>query len=167
MYNYTNYTIFFLTELKYRFVYMLINSFIIMAYCIYNINIFLLYFLKPLEYINVDLDFGSYTSILFFLLNDIHLTDLNLIDYIDLELSLDSQYLKYDYYPSFEINSKSAQTLYIFLIEYYILLYGVPILIYQSYLFFSPGIFLFENSNIKKKLFFMFFIIHVFYKYLN
>lgn len=168
MYNYTNYTLFSITELKYRLFHIFINSFIIMAYCIYNINFFLLYFLKPLEYMNIDLDFGSYTSILFFLLNHINLTDSNLIHHAYSEyFSLDSQYSKYDYYPSFEINSESGQVLYLFLIEYYMLLYGVPIFIYQLYLFLSPGIFFFENSNIKKKLFFMFFIIHVFYKYFN
>lgn len=117
MYNYTNFTVFFITEFKYRIFYISLNFIVIITYCLYNINSFLLFFLKPLEYLNLDLDYGSYISIIFFLLDHLNSIDnqLHLLDNIE-NISVDNFYAKFDYFPCFEINSKSGSVLYFFFI---------------------------------------------------
>ena len=166
MYNYTNYTLFFITELKYRFFYILLNFIVIIIYCIVFINDFLLYLLKPLEYSNFDLEYGSFSTILFFLLNNWNDMDVISINEITIKF-FDSTYTKYDYFPSLEINSKSGTTLYICLIEYYLLLYGIPIIMYQFYLFLYPGFFYYENSQMRTKIILIFLIINLIYKYFH
>lgn len=54
MFSFTNYSLFYMTELKYRFFYIFLNIFIISIYSLYYINFFIIMLLKPLESLNLD-----------------------------------------------------------------------------------------------------------------
>lgn len=165
MFSFTNYSLFFLTEIKYRIFYILFSTSLILVYSIVYLNLFLILLLKPLEYLNLDLNLHSLSIFLFDnLLYDFYESDnLNnkIFTYKNGSLNF------FDYFPVFEININNNSLLYFYLILYILILFIIPIFIYHIYVFILPGLFLYELCSIKKKIFFFYIIFYFYIKYFN
>jgi hypothetical protein len=165
MYSYTNQSLFIFTELKYRCYYIIYSLFMLMIYLSYYFNIFLVIFLKPIEYLNLDTNLSFFIS---FLMN------LFTLDVYDLEICEEQKIIStndlvshYDFYPTFEISMKNNFNIYFYILLYFILLLATPILIYQIYIFFLPALYKYEKNFFFFFLFFFLTFTYLFIEYVN
>lgn len=148
MSNITNYSLFFMIELKYRCFYFLLSFFISSFYILFYFNDFLVQLLQPIEYLNLDLNINYLYNFLFYnLYNSFY--DLYMLNSKTLLCSYNEN-LVFDYYPVFEINIHNNNILYLKLFFYLNSIFLFPILLYHFYLFFLPGLYLYEYLIIKK-----------------
>ena len=168
MFSFTNYSIFYITEFKYRFFYIFLNFIIISIYTLYYFNFLILLILKPVDFFAFDFNFVSLVHFLCFHLGysfyDSY--DLN-TDLIVSDSFQEMIHMAHDYYPVFEININSNTFLYLYIFEYFIFLFLFPILLYQIYLFLLPGLYLNEVLLLKKKYMLFLFLFIIFIKYIS
>ena len=168
MFSFTNYSVFYITELKYRLFYIFLNFSIIGAYTIYYFNFFILLLLKPIDFFIFDFHFSSLIHFIGFNLGFNFYDNNNLnTDLIVSDSFREMVDMTYDYYPIFEVNINSNTSLYLYIFQYFIFIFIFPILFYQIYLFFLPGLYVYEVSWLKKKYVFFFFLFFIFTKYIN
>ena len=166
MYSYTNQSLFIFTEFKYRCFYLLYSIFMLIIYFLYYFNTFLVIFLKPIEYLNLDINLSFFIS---FLVNyfTLDVSDFNNFDVLNSIYKNEHFVSYYDFFPTFEIAIKNNLNSYFYILSYFIILLSAPIMIYQIYLFLLPALYQYE----KKKLFIFiwFFItwIFLFIEYFN
>jgi Sec-independent protein secretion pathway component TatC len=158
MHNITNYSVFYIIELKVRLFYFFLSLFINSVYTIVYLTDFLVQFLQPLEYLNMDLNMDSLCNFLLFTLT----ANLN-FDAPLLSSTIVNEVV-FDYYPVFEINMTNNNSLYIGFFIYLNIIYVVPILFYHVYLFITPGLYKYEYKYITRLLC-GYFCICVFYIY--
>ena len=160
MFLFTSYSVFFLTEIRYRFFFLLISSFLVCFYTGTFFNYFLVDFLEPIEYMYLDWSTSFMYKYLFELLKFVNIG-------FSHEVKNQTVYSIHtiinnvsDYYPVFEINISQNTYLYFYLLCYFCISFMIPLFIYHIYLFLVPGLFLYELQFIQffffKFLFFYF-----------
>ena len=112
MFSFTHYSLYYITELRYRIYYIFLNLSIISIYTFIYFNFFVVYFLKPLEYIHLDI---NHQMLLTYLSKYISNFFKNEIIYFYLN---DSVIRPFDYFPIIEININTNTSVFIYLFIY-------------------------------------------------
>ena len=140
MINVTNYSVYFLIELKNRMLYLLVSFLLNGVYILLYINDYLVHFLRPIEYLNLDFTLDMLCNYIISHMRDgIHDSEI-VTPFQEVTSSVISN-SEFDYYPVFEINVSDNSSIYVGFFLYLNLIYMVPLLIYHSYLFVLPGIY--------------------------
>lgn len=158
MFSFTAYSIYYLTEIRYRTFYIFLNCFIINLYTFFYFNFFVMYLLKPLEYINIDLNTTVLAEYLqktvdFIFFNEVVFTTVN-------------NFRPFDFIPLLEININTNTSLYFYIFIYLFFIFTFPVILYQLYLFILPGLFFFEYVSLKKKIYFYILNLYFFFKFI-
>lgn len=158
MFLFTSYSVFFITEIRYRLYFILISFFLLFLYIGTFLNYFLIDVLEPIEYMNLDWSTSFMYKYLF-----------EFIKYINTDIFLSVKHVIVlntyhvtnnvsDHYPVFEVNISQNSYLYFYLLCYLSASFMLPMLMYHIYLFLVPGLFLYELRTAQIRIFqFMFF----------
>ena len=137
MYNISNYSLLFFSEIKYRFYYIILSFWFLFLLCLMFYKELFVYFLLPLE--NSESVFYSNFFISFlepFFYNKC----------INEEIQV-SKSVSYDYYPLVEMIMINEKSFYFYLFFYFLCLFCFPVFLYHLYLFFIPSLFYHEYIN--------------------
>ena len=164
MYNLTNYTILFISEIRNRLFYISLGLLCILLLCFYNINDLLIQLLYPID--NVQIEINN-KSLSYFLHNS--LIKNHLYDFINNKINLieNNNNVIFDHFPLFEINIDNNNTLYFKILLYFISLFTLPLLLYHIYLFIIPSLYYNEYIKLKKLLLIILLLIYFYLYYLN